>query len=267
MITTSVITAFAVALICTLVLPVVLLIVLGATKKISGLPLLAGAAAFFFSQIMLRIPILQTLAAEEWFQNFSAYFFPYVIMLSLTAGLFEETGRLVGAKLLKTRRTFRDVVSFGLGHGICEVIILIGFSHINNLILCLALNGKGFTWLIAGLTPDVLETLTAQFTAVTATDIYLGIMERVSAVLFHIFATTLVFQGVIKKKKRYYFLAVGAHTAFNLAATVCARYAGVVLTEFVLLALALAAGYYVLRSRTGFISAAAPADAAAKIAQ
>ena len=42
----------------------------------------------------------------------------YVIVVGgLSAGLFEETARLVGAKLLKQHRTYKDMISFGLGHG------------------------------------------------------------------------------------------------------------------------------------------------------
>ena len=56
--------SFAVAAFCTLVLPVVLLIVLGVMKKIRLAPLALGFVSFFVSQMVLRIPLLQLLTGR-----------------------------------------------------------------------------------------------------------------------------------------------------------------------------------------------------------
>ena len=55
--------SFAAAAFCTLVLPVVLLIVLAVMKKIRLAPLALGFVSFFVSQMVLRIPLLQLLNA------------------------------------------------------------------------------------------------------------------------------------------------------------------------------------------------------------
>lgn len=251
MVPSSVVTAFGIAAICTLVLPVVLLVVLAVMKKTSGVPLLLGAAAFFVSQIVLRIPLMSVLSSFGWYQNFATMYVPYILFLCLTAGLFEESARLGGAVLLKKKRSFRDVISFGLGHGLCEVILLIGIGHVSNVVLCITINsGEGA--LTAALPPETLEAVKSQLVTAAAGDVYWGILERVSAVLFHIFATALVFQGVVKKKWQYYVCAIAAHTLFNLTALVVMRYTDVAITEIVLLILALAASVYVLKSRRTF---------------
>ena len=73
MISNALILSFGVSLVCTLILPVVLLIVLLITRKLNPLPLLAGFASFFISQILLRIPLLQVLGTQSWFAAFATH--------------------------------------------------------------------------------------------------------------------------------------------------------------------------------------------------
>ena len=147
------------------------------------------------------------------------------------------------------------MISFGLGHAFCEVILLAGMTHINNVVLCLFINGgEALEPIIAALSIEVLEIASAQLSAVTVVDIYGGIAERFATVLFHIFATMLVFSGAAKKKSYYFGFAIAAHTAYNFTGALLAYLAGTVIAELVLLILALAAGWYVLKSRNSFIN-------------
>ena len=249
MISSSTILAFVFAAIFTLILPIAILIILGVKKKISGLPLLLGAAAFFLSQIVLRIPLMSALSGQEWYKNFAEHNIILLILLvSLSAGLFEESARLGGAAILKKRRSFKDIIYFGLGHAFCEVIILAGITHINNIVLCVTINDTSGS-LAAALPPETLESAITLLTAVNPAHVYLGLLERFSAVIFQVFATVLVFTGVVQKKMRYYGIAILAHTLFNFAGVVLARYSGIVAAETALLIMALAAGYYILKVR------------------
>jgi len=243
--------SFVVALVCTTLVPAALIIILAIKKKISGLPLLFGALAFFISQILLRVPIISVLSTQGWYQDFATMFVPYILVLCFTAGLFEESARLGGALILKKKRSFKDVISFGLGHGLCEVVILIGLTHVNNLICCLAINNPGGVF-AALFPPETLQPIIEQLTAAEPYQVYMGLLERVSAVIFHIFATVLVFRGVVGKKWWYYILAIIAHMLFNLVAVLLATYTSIVITEVALLVLALASGVYVLKSRNCF---------------
>ena len=247
MISMSTIAAFVIAAVCTLALPIVLLIVLGVKRKINGLPLLLGAVAFFLSQIVLRIPMLNMLSGQSWYMDFMGYLIPFVLFLSLTAGIFEESARLGGALILKKRRTFKDIISFGLGHGICEAILLIGLTHINNSVFSIAINDTSGAMATA-IGNGMLESVRPILMAVNPFHVYLGILERFSAVVFHIFATVLVFKGVIEKKWLYYILAIAAHTVFNFASVIVGHYAGVLSSQVVLLIMAVIAGMYVMKS-------------------
>ena len=253
MISNSLTAAFAAAAVCTVLVPVILLIVLGVQRKIAVKPLLLGSAAFFVSQMVLRIPIINALSAQSWFQSFSVQnVFLYTLLLSLTAGLFEESARLGGAMLLKKQRSLKDVISFGLGHGLCEVILLVGLSYVSNALLCFIINGSAEQSLNI-LPAETLETAVAQLSAVNPVNVYWGIFERISAVVFHVFATTLVFQGAVKGKSlRYLLLAIGAHTVFNLTGVLLGSYISVTVSEIVMMAMALAGGIYVIRQKQFF---------------
>lgn len=243
--------AFAVAAFCTLVLPVVLLIVLLALKKVRLAPLALGFVSFFVSQLVLRIPLLQLLAATGALDGIAAHTLLYAVVVGgLSAGLFEETARLAGAAILKKQRSYKDMVSFGLGHGLCEVMLLVGMTYLNNLLLAAALSDPAgpLAVLLAGVDSATLELVAAQLAAATPGLVALGLLERVSAVLFHLFATSLVFTAVIRRQPLWYFAAVAAHTFFNALAVLLAGL-GAVALELVLFALALAMGAYVLAQR------------------
>jgi uncharacterized membrane protein YhfC len=246
MVPTSTMVSFVIAAVVGLIGPMVLLIILGVKKKISALPLVLGATAFFVSQVLVRIPLLSVLGTQDWWIRFTTYFFPYVIVLCVSAGLFEETARLGGALILKKQRRFKDIVSFGLGHGLCEVVFIFGLTQINNIIIGLAINNPGSA--LGILFPDgTLEELAPLLLDVNNLHVYLGILERFSAVLFHIFATLLVFKAVKDRKWFLYVVAILAHAVFNFVAVLLGTYTSVEITEAVLVVLALAMGAYVWR--------------------
>lgn len=245
------IAAFSVAAFCTLALPVALLILLGALKKIRLAPLALGFVSFFVSQMVLRIPLLQLLTAAGALKAFAAHTVLYAVVVGgLSAGLFEETARLGGAAILKGQRGYKDMISFGLGHGLCEVMLIAGMTHVNNLLLAAALAAPEgpLGVLLAGVDGATLELIASQLAAATPGLVALGLLERVSAVLFHIFATSLVFTAVIRRKPGWYFAAVAAHTLFNSLAVLLSGL-GILTVELALFALGLAMGAYVLAAR------------------
>ena len=264
MISNALILSFGVSLVCTLILPVVLLAVPVRssliTRKLNPLPLLAGFASFFISQILLRIPLLQVLGTQSWFAAFATHTVVYVIVVGgLSAGLFEETARLVGAKLLKQHRTYKDMISFGLGHGLCEMILLVGLGQVNNLLFCIILQDPQLAASL-GFGNDLLQAVNQQLAAASPAMVYLGILERVSAVMYHVFATCLVFLAVKRRRPALYLVAILAHTVFNagvslvlmgLSCVVNSTVASV-LTELVLLAAGLACTAFTIGQRSRF---------------
>ena len=73
MIPTANFLAVLVTLFVSLILPVILLIVYAVKNKGKGIwsAWFLGAAGFFVSQILIRVPILSVLQTQEWFLTFA----------------------------------------------------------------------------------------------------------------------------------------------------------------------------------------------------
>ena len=126
----------------TFLVPIVLLVVLLVRRMVSSKPLALGFAAFGVSQLVLRIPLLSVLGLWQPYVDWAtAHMWLQLLLVGgLSAGLFEETARLGGACLLNRKGfTYKDVISFGLGHGLCEVILLVGLSQISSMATTLAI--------------------------------------------------------------------------------------------------------------------------------
>lgn len=154
--------------------------------KGSWLPFLCGIAAFFISQMMLRLPILSYLSEVPEFYLFTMQTLPYIIFLSCTAGLFEETARLIGFSCMRKHNHLSDAIAFGLGHGGIEAILLVG--------------------------------LPALFQNIDSTSVLLGGVERIFAMMAHIVFSILIWYGVRHRNIKYYLAAIVLHTLFNAIA-------------------------------------------------
>lgn len=252
----SVIVAFGIGVFFTLVCPLLLLVFLGVRKKISPVPVVVGALAFFISQIVLRIPMINALSAQQWFQTFAAsQLIVYLLILSFTAGLFEESARLVGVRFFcRKHRAYTDAISFGLGHGFCEAILLVGFTHLNSLIYAVMINTGTFS-ILTETSPQAAEQITTALMSAQASTIYLAVLERVFAVLFHMFATMLIFQGVNRRRSfLYYVLAVLAHTLFNFVSALLTQYVSIWAGELFLCLGGVFSLLYLLHARRSFSS-------------
>ncbi len=237
----------------TLLVPVVLLIVLLVRRMVNGKALALGFASFAVSQLVLRIPLLSLLSLWPPYANWAAAHIWLQLLLvgGLSAGLFEETARLGGALLLKRKGfTCKDVISFGLGHGLCEVILLVGASQASSLATTLAV----------ALAPDMMrqalgsqfELLLAQLAAVGPLTIALAVVERLGAVSLHVFNTVLVFRAVRQRQPLFWLAALAVHTAGNFAVVAVNLLAGAVPAEGLMLVIGAACLAGTLASRRAF---------------
>lgn len=222
---------FAAAVLTTL-LPLAVVILLGIRKKLSVMPFFVGMLGFFVSQMLLRIPLLSFLSTLPWYLRFASNPFVSALLIGgLSAGLFEETARLLCARIFcKSRLEWGDALSFGLGHGLCEVVLLVGISYVSSFFIAVLLN-MGAVGLLEGFAPGMTEAVTGQFASVTPAMLALGVGERVPAMMFHIFASAIVFLGVRRGQTGWYFLAVLLHTVLNGAAALLALYTNVWVSE------------------------------------
>jgi uncharacterized membrane protein YhfC len=202
-----------------------------------------GFLAFFISQVVIRVPLLSVLSTvSKSFTSFYSSLLGTILIGGLSAGIFEETARLIGAKVLlkKDSLSLKDGISFGIGHALCEVIILVGISYISSLVVFFMINTGTFHDLMlnTGIKETQYNEYLEYYTSTQAIDFVYALVERCSAIMIHISNTLIVFHAVKNSKYRYYALAILLHTVFNSLAVVLATYCGYLLTEIVLLVFA-----------------------------
>lgn len=214
--------------------PVCLAVLWLVIKKEPVTSVLVGAAAFLLFALVLEKPIQNLLVFPTAMglpdHAVSRFLNDNPLLLALAAGLFpgvfEETGRLVAFKtVLKKRKHKETSISYGIGHGGFEVMLVPGVTYIQYIVYAVMINTGTFQMVVdqvAAQAPGQLDTvgnLAASLAAFSFADLGLTVFERIFAVLFHIGASILVFYACRDKKKFWlYPLAVILHTVLDFAA-------------------------------------------------
>ncbi len=207
-----------------IVLPLAAVIWLAIKKRLNIKALLVAAVLFvFFVFVLERAMHLIVLGVNP--QSSFIFGTPLLYMLygGFAAGIFEETARLIGLRFLlkiKPNESVNTGISYGLGHGGVEAIILAGLASINNITMSILIN--------TGKTESILQQLPAAQLAAAiqgmnalisteSTVFLLSGIERVAAIIVHIALTLFVFKAVKEKRWSYYFAAIVLHAAVNFA--------------------------------------------------
>ena len=210
------------------VLPIVIALLWIFIKKEKFTTVLVGAATFLLFALILEKPIqAMVISLDHPLSSFlKAHPVCWALVVGLFPGIFEETGRFTAFKtLLKNRKNRETSISFGIGHGGFEVMMVLGLNYITYIFYALMINAGSFQTLIDQVKAqapdqvDAMYTLASQLARLTISDIGLGFMERAFALLFHIGASILVFYAC-KEKGRFYLypLAIVLHTAMDFIA-------------------------------------------------
>lgn len=241
---------------------------LGVAWKVIGI----GALAFALSQMLIRVPavqVIQYLLRDE-LKASAVLMNVWIVVLSITAGLFEETARLIAFKYpLKDRQTWKDALGFGVGHGGLESALLVGGLALIGLINVVVLSQMDVSKL--PLQPEQLEQVRAakaQIAALRWWEPLLGAYERVCAMLIHISMTVVVLQRFLRDQRRWYWFAVGFHALANLATVLMAREMGSVAGEGVTTVFALLGLWLILHFRPAHeepATAPVPTDGSASL--
>ncbi|MBQ6835150.1 MAG: YhfC family intramembrane metalloprotease [Lachnospiraceae bacterium] len=227
MVSIMTIVACVITLLISLVLPVAVMIGFAVKSKRQGIfsAWLLGAAGFFVTQMLIRLPILTVLQSRSWFMDFAQnHLFIYAFGLAFTAGLFELTGRFLVAKIMEKKLTWKRSLAAGLGHGGIEAMLLIGMTYVNNLIYIIMINSGQFDTMIAqaaGAGADVsqLELIRTQLVGTAPGMFLLAGFERLLAMTGHAAMSVLVCYGVAHRKVgSCVLLCLGIHTLMDLTA-------------------------------------------------
>ena len=146
---------------------------------------------FFISQPLLRIPLLNWLQGTTEFAIWTiSYPILLMILIALSAGIFEEVFRFIFRQFFirPKESVFLQPILFGLGHGFMEVLVLF-IPNMSQMI-------------IMGTLP-------------------IAIIERIIAIIGHIFFTIIVWNGFQRNKRlQYLILAILAHGLLDSVALI-----------------------------------------------
>ena len=222
--------------------------------------ILIGAATFIVFALVLESLVHKRVLAGARGAAIQGKVLYYALYGGLMAGLFEETGRFLSMKyLLKKEPTeTKPGVSYGLGHGGVEMLILFGFSMISVLTMAVMVNA-GQTDTLLAKTPEASQAaLTAQFEQLKSTSAgtYLyGLWERLSAITLHLGLSILVWAAVRKGGKWLWLFpaAILLHALVDALAVILSKSASILVIELIVMALAIAvAGLAWLIARKAF---------------
>lgn len=199
---------------------------------------LVGAGTFVLFALVLE-PILHNLILGSGAgAAIQGNIWLYGLYGGLMAGLFEETGRF-----LAFRYALRNVpgrvtsLSYGIGHGGIEALMLVGLTMIANLSLGFAYtSGAELSAEMAAMAETLVSTPAAMF-------LWAG-FERLTAMALHVSLSVLVCAAVRTGRRRLFPTAILLHAAVDFVAVVSGAYFPVAVTEvLVLLVTALAAAW------------------------
>jgi uncharacterized membrane protein YhfC len=208
----------ATVLVVQLPLMIVFPIVLGFTlRRRLQVPMsvwLIGALAFVVSQ-MVHLPLNFALGLLGPPRGVALLPRPVIgVVAGLSAGVCEESARWLALRfLLKDRRSWKDGLQFGAGHGGIEAILFGGLVLIGLVNVLLAPYAAAL-----GLNADdqaALRHAARQYWATPALHAFLGGYERLCAMAFHVGASVIVLRGVVRGKIGYLFAAILLHAALN----------------------------------------------------
>lgn len=199
-----------------LLFPVALFFFFRRRRAMRLAPLFAGMASFVLFALVLEALAHRLLLGNEHIGGFiTSRGWLYALYGGLMAGIFEETGRLCVFFFLLRRRynTLGGALSYGIGHGGIEALLLAVIPTVSSLILSVRINTQD-----AASIPVALEGLSALWTSPSTLFLASGV-ERLAAVSFHVAASVLVWMAVSGRGPgSLYFLAILCHAVTNLAA-------------------------------------------------
>jgi len=210
-------------------LPMVVLLWWRRTRRVRLMPALVGELAFVLSALvlepMLHRFVLQGDHALARAVNGSVWL--YALYGGLAAGVFEETARLLSFRFALKKHTGRDTaVTYGIGHGGIEMILMLTGTYVGYLVAAAAMNGGDPTLLaqLAGGNAEALKQLTEIIAALTPGTIVLAMLERLSALILQISLSIFVFIAARDRtRRRYYPLAILFHALIDLPAALYQR--------------------------------------------
>ena len=208
-------------------IPVVLFVAWKMYTKRSLVPFWGGIMVFIaFSRMLEMIPhSLFLLSSNPISKAINGNVVLYVIYAATVAALFEETGRYLAFRFVLTKHPNKETaVTYGIGHGGIECVLVLGVTYIQYYAYGQLINSGSMDKMLSAYkdssqSVDALNQLITNIKGVTKMTCYMADLERISAMMVQIALSILVFQAVYVAGKKYmYWVAVALHFLMDVPA-------------------------------------------------
>ena len=208
-------------------IPVVLIVAWKMYTKRSLVPFWVGVMVFIaFSRMLEMIPhSLFLLSSNPVSKAINGNVVLYVIYAATVAALFEETGRYLAFRFVLTKHPNKETaVTYGIGHGGIECILVLGVTYIQYYTYGQLINNGSMDKMLSAYkdssqSVDALNQLITNIKGVTQMTCYMADLERISAMMVQVALSILVFQAVYVAGKKYmYWVAVALHFLMDVPA-------------------------------------------------
>ena len=222
-----------------LLVPIALIVFMGVKKRLKWKAMLFGALLFVvFALILERIMHALVLGADP--TQSAIYKNPVLYMLygGFAAGIFEETARLLCFKSflkVKNNESIYTGISYGLGHGGIEAILVGGIAAVGNLVTSVMLNSGMLKAVTAAMSGQQLDKFNQGMNGLVNTPSYMFLVsggERMIALVLQIALSLFVFKAVVEKKWQYFAYAILIHAGIDMLAVLFQR--GIIKNVFLL---------------------------------
>ena len=209
MVSTLSILSMVVTVLISIGLPIILAIYMYRKYRAKMKAVLVGALMFIIFQGVLRIPLMTYIQTKGFYKDFAGrHMVITMLIIALTAALFETAGRYIGLKfLLKNDLEWKNGIAYGIGHGGIEAVMLVGISYAANLVLSILINTHNVSSLMYS---QLIETRSDLFLAAG--------VERLVTIIFHIALSLIVLYAIMYRKKIYVLLCIALHTFVDFSA-------------------------------------------------
>ena len=147
----------------------------------------------------------------------------YIIYGIFMAGIFEETARLIAYKILKRKYNgIATALSYGIGHGGIESVLLGGFSMVYAIVICIMINTGNIGLITGKMEGAALAAMNSQIETIMTSPAYVFLIsgiERLYATGIQLSLSVIMFYAVFGSKKIWlYPLAIGIHAFIDIPA-------------------------------------------------
>ena len=227
--------------------PILLACWITSKRKASWRSVVTGAGVFILFALVLESLVHQVVLKGPHGPSILGNTLYYALYGGLMAGLFEETGRFLAMKSLlkKDPSAPRTAVAYGIGHGGVEMLVIFGITMVGNLVLSALINSGQIGLIMAGVPEANQAQVQAQFAQLETLGVgtlLTGLWERFSAIVLQLGLSVIVWTAV-RRGGRWLWLfpaAILLHAMVDAVAVLLMKSAGMLVTEIVICAVAVA---------------------------